>query len=291
MVPSLALAAVGFGEGLTTFPMSAALTLAHGEFLEGIVSYLRRAPQQPALAAGRGALVILTALPSRPGRPQRRLLYDTFTAGRHEWPYHTIMNVRRSAFRAAAIAIGVLVAAPAAQGDSFKLDAGHSSVIFRVTHLGLNHFYGRFNHVEGSLELDEKDLKRARVEVTVKADSVDTNSQGRDKHVRGAAALGAEQHPLITFKASAIETTGKDAFRVRGDLTFRGVTRPISARARRLGVMSDGKGGGKIGFEVTFTFKRSDFGMTGMDMVSDDVDVIAGLEWDRIVPPRLSEEE
>jgi polyisoprenoid-binding protein YceI len=188
-------------------------------------------------------------------------------------------------------ALGALLAPGVCRADAYRLDAGHSSLIFRVKHLGISNFYGRFNALEGTLDLDPADVSRSRVSVTVKADSVDTNSAGRDKHVKGKAALGVEEHPLIVFSSTKVEPLPGGRLRVRGDLSFRGISRPVVAEVVRLGSRPDASGGSKIGFEATFTIKRSEFGMTGMDMVSDQVDLIAGLEWNRVATAAADGEE
>jgi polyisoprenoid-binding protein YceI len=192
------------------------------------------------------------------------------------------MTLRRLAIAAAFTF--VLLPAPV-QADSFSLDSGHSSLIFKVKHLDLNNFYGRFNAIEGELNFDPKAPAKSKVKVTAKTDSVDTNNPGRDRHLKGVAALAAEEHPLVTFESTGVSVTGDGSFRLKGNLTFRGITKPVEATAVVLGINLDEKGGGKVGFEVKMSFRRSDFGMAGMGMISDQVDIIAGLEWNRVPPP------
>jgi polyisoprenoid-binding protein YceI len=199
----------------------------------------------------------------------------------------------RMTFRCLSIAAALLCALSAtpARADGYKLDSGHSSLIFKVKHLDLNYFYGRFNAIEGELTFDAKAPTKAKVKVTAKTDSVDTNSAGRDGHLKGAAALAAEEHPLVTFESTSVAVAGEGTFRLKGNLTFRGITRPVEATAVQLGISVDEKGGGKVGFEVKLSFRRSEFGMTGMGMISDQVDIIAGLEWNRVPPAAKNDSE
>lgn len=193
-----------------------------------------------------------------------------------------------------------LVAAPTLLGPGFasaaefQLDAVHSALLFRVKHLELNQFYGRFNDLDGRLQFDPRQPEKASVTVTVQAGSIDTNSKGRDGHLKGAAALAAEAHPAIRFASTRVVPAGPGQFKVHGTLSFRGVDRPIVADARLTGSSVDdkdpGQRDGKVGFEIAFAIKRSDFGMTGMNMVADEVQLLGGLEWNRI-PARAKPDE
>ncbi len=163
---------------------------------------------------------------------------------------------------------------------SFKVDTTHSACIFRVKHAGAAFFYGRFNHVEGELALDEDDLATAEVTIRVKADSVDTAVEGRDKHVRSPDFLDAAQFPWITFKGEEFERAGDNAFTVRGQLELRGVSKPIEMRVEHTGT-GEFRGSTRVGYETTFAIKRSEFGSNyGIEAgaLGDEVRLTFGLE-------------
>lgn len=167
--------------------------------------------------------------------------------------------------------------------ERYQIDGGHSSVIFRVMHMNVANFYGRFNDVSGQLEMD--DSGAGRIEVTINVDSLDTNSQNRDKHMKGEEFFNVAEHGAITFRSNEIKKTGDDTFEAKGEITMHGQTRPLTATLKRTGAGSDPWGGYRTGYETKFTVKRSDFGMKNMlDKLGDDVDVMVSLECVREKP-------
>ncbi len=173
---------------------------------------------------------------------------------------------------------GFVLSLPQARAATFEVDSSHSTVLFKVKHAGVGHFYGRFNDVRGLVFLDDNASDKASITIDVKTDSVDSASADRDRHIKGQGSLAAEKYPLISFRSKRVKATGTDTFLVSGTLSFRGVARDLEFRATRIGSSSDDKGGRKVGLEATFRFKRSDFGWTGFGSISDDVDVIVSLE-------------
>ena len=169
-------------------------------------------------------------------------------------------------------------AAPAA-ATSYKIDGGHSSVVFKVKHAGASWFYGSFEAIAGALHVDEADPTQSSIEIEIEAGSVDSNSDQRDGHIKSPDFLSAKEFPAISFKSTAVKDAGEGNLTVTGDLEFRGVTKSISAD-----VEFTGKGefhGERIGYEARFSFKRSDFGSTyGLDgnVLSDEVFMIVSLE-------------
>lgn len=110
---------------------------------------------------------------------------------------------------------------------TWVFDAAHSAVEFSAKHMMLSTVRGRFNTIDVKLNLDENDLTRSSVEVTIDAASLETNDTRRNEHLHSADFLHVEQHPNITFQSKRIEHTGGDRFRVVGDLTIRDVTREV----------------------------------------------------------------
>lgn len=168
---------------------------------------------------------------------------------------------------------------PRAGAEQFKVDRVHSSVVFRVKHMGVSYFYGRFNDVGGSFAFDDADETKCSFDIEVKTESVDTHNEKRDNHLKSPDFFNAKQYPTIRFKSSAVKKTGDNTFEVSGELTLLGQTKPLTVTVERVG-MGKGRGGGSLcGFETTFTIKRSDFGMTyGLEGVSDEVRLTVSLE-------------
>jgi len=148
--------------------------------------------------------------------------------------------------------------APAA-GDTFTVDAGHSSNMFKISHMGVGNFMGRFNEMEGTYTLDPAKPEASTFNITIDAESVDTNSEGRDKHLRNPDFFNTAEYPTITFKSTKVEKAGDNMLNVTGDLTFCGVTKPVTAKFQVF-PGKETRQGFKSGFEANFTVKRTDFG-------------------------------
>jgi polyisoprenoid-binding protein YceI len=171
-------------------------------------------------------------------------------------------------------------AARPAAAESFTVDAVHSSVAFRILHMNVAPFYGRFNKVSGSFLVSGES---SVVDVTIDAESVDTANGGRDKHVKSQDFLSVKEFPAITFKSTAAKKQASgDAIDVTGNLTFHGVTKSITVTVKPTGEAPGMKGGTVAGIEAIFSIKRSEYGMGGMPgALGDDVTIMVGLEGNR----------
>lgn len=189
-------------------------------------------------------------------------------------------SLARSITAIAALALALARASSAHAAETYKIDPIHSSVIFSATHLGAANFYGRFNDVSGTVVFDKGDPSKSSVHLEVKADSVDTNNEKRDQHLKSPDFFNAKQFPLITFKSTKVEPGGADgAFKISGDFTLHGVTKPITVDFKKVGEGKGMKGETRAGGETHFTIKRSDYGMKFMvGPVSDEVNIILSLE-------------
>lgn len=188
----------------------------------------------------------------------------------------------------ALVAAGTRPASPApvverGQAAVFEVDAVHSSLIFKIQHVGVSNFYGRFNDYSGTFSINPENLSASSIEVTVKADSVDSGNEGRDGHLRNPDFFNTKQFPDLTFKSTSI-SKGEDEgeYLLKGELTVLGVTKPIEATLRVVGERDvGGRMGYRAGIEAVFAFKRSDFGMTygvANGALSDEVTIMAALE-------------
>jgi polyisoprenoid-binding protein YceI len=162
--------------------------------------------------------------------------------------------------------------------DTFKLDPVHSFVLFSVQHLGVANTYGRFNDVAGTVIFDRDNPSKSSVDLTVRVESLDTHNAIRERSLMSPDFFDVKQFPTMTFRSTKVEGSG-NALKVSGDLTIRGVTRPVTVDFKKggegKGVFGEWRGGG----ETRFTIKRSDFGMNfELGEVGDEVTIILSLE-------------
>lgn len=167
---------------------------------------------------------------------------------------------------------------PGAAGVKYAVDSVHSTALFRTHHLGAGQFWGRFNDLAGTIEVDENDTP-ITMSITIDVDSVDTNNERLDRHLKSPDFFSAREHPEMSFSATSIEPAGDGVYKVTGNLSMRGTIQEISAEVQHTGTSN--AMGGRIGFEARFDVKRSEFGiMYGVEngAVGDEVKVIVGLE-------------
>jgi polyisoprenoid-binding protein YceI len=170
-------------------------------------------------------------------------------------------------------------------GGEYKIDAAHSTIGFAVRHLEINWVEGRFKEFAGTIRYDDKDVTKSSVEFTAKIDSVDTGVEGRDKHLRNADFFDAPKYPEMTFKSTRVERRGRDAYVLHGDLTLKGVTKPVSFPFQMTGAIKDPWGNTRFGVSAEAKINRRDFGVdydralaAGGLVVGNDVTVSLQLE-------------
>jgi polyisoprenoid-binding protein YceI len=191
--------------------------------------------------------------------------------------------------RAVALA-AVLAASPAMGAETFVIDKGHSEVGFQIRHM-MSKVRGRFTDFEGRIEADRAKPQASSVELTIRATSIDTANESRDKDLRGADFFDVEKFPTITFKSTRMTPKGKDAYDVTGMLTIRGVSKEITLPVTFLGFMKSMRGQDTAGFETSITLNRKDYGIvwnraldTGV-LLGDEVYVSINLETHKEAPP------
>ncbi len=168
---------------------------------------------------------------------------------------------------------------------TWTLDAAHSSVEFAARHMMVSNVRGRFRDVAVTASFDPRDPGSGAVEAVIQAASIDTGVEPRDQHLRSADVLDVERFPVITFRSRAVERAGGDRFRVPGDLTIRGETRPVTLESEFLGVARNLQGGLSAGFTAKARISRKDWGLTwnvGLEtggwLVGDDVRIEIDVE-------------
>ncbi len=169
--------------------------------------------------------------------------------------------------------------------ERWSFDLGHSSINFSVRHLMVSKVRGLFTKWTGSLEADEQKPAGARVEVQIDAASIDTKEPQRDGHLRSADFFDVEKYPHLGFKSTAVESAGDKRFKLKGDLTIRGTTRPVVIDVEYAGRAKDPWGGERAGFSAKTSIDRKDFGLTwnqalemGGILVGDKVEVDLEIE-------------
>jgi polyisoprenoid-binding protein YceI len=161
--------------------------------------------------------------------------------------------------------------------DTFKIDPVHSSVVFSVMYLGVSNFYGRFNDVSGTVVLDKADPSKSSVELTIPVESVDTHNEKRDQVLRSPDFFNAKQFPVMAFKSKQVESSG-DTYKVTGDFTLHGVTKPLTLEIKKGGEGKGMEGEIRGGGETHFTIKRSDYGMNFMQgPLGDEINIVVSL--------------
>ncbi|AYQ35294.1 MULTISPECIES: YceI family protein [Runella] len=162
--------------------------------------------------------------------------------------------------------------------STWVIDPTHSEVQFKVKHLVISTVTGSFKSFEGSVQTEGDSFDGASIQFTADVNSIDTNMEQRDGHLKSADFFDAENFPTLSFASTSFVQKGDDEFTLTGDLTLRGVTKSISLAVNYGGQMVDFYGNTKAGFELTGKINRKDFGLNwgavteaGGVVVSDEV--------------------
>ena len=165
----------------------------------------------------------------------------------------------------------------AAVKTKWIIDPTHSEVHFKVKHLVISTVTGTFKSFAGSMESENEDFQDAAIEFTLDVDSIDTNQEQRDGHLKSADFFDAEQFPKILFKSTSFKKVGDD-YELSGDLTVKNVSKPVKLNVEYGGRATDFYGNDKAGFEVSGKISRKEFGLTwdgiteaGAIVVGDDI--------------------
>ena len=178
-----------------------------------------------------------------------------------------------------------LLIAATTSADQFQVDPAHSQVFFKVRHLGISTVTGEFKDFTASFELDPSNLASLKAEADIDAASVDTREADRDTHLKSADFFDVANHPRIRFTSRKAEVVGGNKVKLHGDLTIRGVTKPVVLEAEYGGSVKDGRGIERAAFTAETKVNRKDFGVSwsrvldgGGLVVSDDVVIVLELE-------------
>ena len=174
-----------------------------------------------------------------------------------------------------ALFVGVVVSAQ----STWKADNAHSKVGFAISHLMISEVEGRFGEFDIMATADDA-FSEPSFTVEIKTASIDTDNERRDGHLKSDDFFGAETHPSITFETTAFEKTGEKTFKLTGDLTMHGVTKPVNLEGKLNGIITDQRSEKlKAGLKLTGTIDRNDFGIGSKPFpVGDEVEMTIHLE-------------
>ena len=178
----------------------------------------------------------------------------------------------------------LLVAGSTFAQTTWTIDKAHSKIIFNVVHMGVSEVEGNFKDFDATVISKADDFNGAEVTFTAKTSSIDTDNERRDNHLKSADFFEAEKFPEITFKGILSKDGGK--YKLKGDLTMKGVTKPVEFDVTYGGTMDSGRGL-KSGFKLTGKINRQDYGVkwanktqAGELVVRDEVEIICKVELD-----------
>lgn len=166
---------------------------------------------------------------------------------------------------------------------TWKVDNAHSNLGFTVTHLGIADVPGAFNDFDATISASEDDFSDAVIELSAEVASIDTEVDKRDEHLKSADFFNVAEYPTLTFKSTGIKKAGKDKYRVSGDLTFHGITKPVVMDLWYRGTLENPMSKKPTaGFQLTGTIKRADFDLGPgfpAPMISEEVRIKADGEF------------
>jgi len=190
----------------------------------------------------------------------------------------------RNIAAAIVLTLSVLAGSMPASAAEYAIDTSHSAIQFKVRHMGISSVTGHFSVFDGTLAFDSEEMKAGSVDVRIDTASIDTDDEKRDEHLRAADFFDVAEYPEMRFESTGVEVRG-DELAVSGNLTIRGVTRPVVLEAEFNGRIVDPWGNTRVGFEASTTINRTDFGLTwnklletGGLVVGEDVKITLTIE-------------
>jgi polyisoprenoid-binding protein YceI len=171
------------------------------------------------------------------------------------------------------------VATAAVERYVIDTEGGHAFVQFRIKHLAYSWLYGRFDDFSGTFTYDTEDTSNSAVEVTINTASLDSNHAERDKHLRGKDFLDVDRYPQASFRSTAYKETGFNTSVLEGELTLKGITKPVRIEVQRIGNGPDPWGGYRRGFQGSTSFALKDFGIDyNLGPAAREVEMILSIE-------------
>lgn len=169
---------------------------------------------------------------------------------------------------------------------NWKLDPAHSEVTFKVKHLMITNVKGEFRTFEASIISEGNDFADAEVKVEIEADSIFTNNESRDGHLKSADFFDVENHKKIVFKSTEVKQINSELYQLTGDLTIKGISIKVNLGVEFGGIIIDPYGNEKAGFSISGKINRKEWGLTwnsplegGGVMLSDEIKINAEVQF------------
>lgn len=165
------------------------------------------------------------------------------------------------------------------------IDNAHSEIQFKVKHLMVTNVTGQFGNFEGSVEAADDTFKDASIQFTAAVDSISTNNEQRDQHLKASDFFEAETYPKLQFVSTSLVQKSEEDYVLNGNLTIKGITKPLTLKVEFSGIVQDPWGNTKAGFSLNGKINRKDFGLsfhavteTGGVLLSDEVKIVAEVQ-------------
>ncbi|MBC7586719.1 MAG: YceI family protein [Chitinophagaceae bacterium] len=169
--------------------------------------------------------------------------------------------------------------------STYKIDAAHSEITFKVKHLMITNVTGNFTKFDANMEASSEDFSDASITFEADTASINTNNEQRDGHLKGDDFFAAEKFSKLSFTSTSFTKTSGDAYKLAGNLTIRDITKPIELAVEYGGTATDPYGQVKSGFEINGKINRKDFGLTwsalteaGGVMLGDEVKLLLNVQ-------------
>jgi polyisoprenoid-binding protein YceI len=166
------------------------------------------------------------------------------------------------------------------------LDPTHSELQFKVKHLMISTVTGQFNQFSATAETEENDFTKAKINFTAEVNSISTNNEQRDAHLKNGDFFDETNHPQLTFKSDKLQKIDDEEFKLEGTLTIRGISKKVNLVVELGGITQDPWGNTRAGFTITGKIDRQDFGVsfgavteTGGLLLGNDVKIIANVQF------------
>ncbi|MBU0941418.1 MAG: YceI family protein [Flavobacteriaceae bacterium] len=166
------------------------------------------------------------------------------------------------------------------------IDPTHSEIGFKVKHMMFTNVSGKFNAFEATIENDEENFETSKIEFSTDVNSIDTNNEDRDNHLRGADFFDIENYKKLSFVSTSIKKIDEGEYQITGDLTIKDVTKSIVLDTEYSGLMKDPWGNTKVALSITGKINRKDFGLTwnaaletGGVLVGDEIKLVSEIQF------------
>ncbi|MCB9329922.1 MAG: YceI family protein [Lewinellaceae bacterium] len=172
---------------------------------------------------------------------------------------------------------------------TWKIDTAHSEIHFKVKHMMVSTVTGAFGKFDATVDADGDDFEDAEIRFSADVDSINTNNEQRDAHLKSDDFFNAEKFPQLTFQSTSFDKQADGTYQLKGDLTIRDITKPVTLDVEYNGTAVDPYGNTKAGFEITGKINRKEFGLkwsaiteAGSVVVGDDVRLVLNVQLTKV---------